>query len=279
MTWLETILLGALQGATEFLPVSSSGHLTLLQHIFGLQEPQTLFDLCLHLGTLVAVAWFFRGFLGEVLSGSAGWFIAKAGRRRPDDAQSGAIRIVLLVAVSTVVTGVMGVTIGHRVKEFCAHPHAVGAFLMVTGAMLLATHPSLPWMRRVSAPRPLANMPWWQAVVIGLVQGLSASFRGISRSGSTITSGRVLGLTPDDAARFSFLLFFPAIIGGTVIEMRHGWPVGESAEPVNALVGGLVAMGVGLVALRFLLALLRKGRFFWFGPYCLMVGAFAILAL
>jgi len=279
MSWLETILLGVLQGATEFLPVSSSGHLTLLQNLFGLQEPQTLFDLCLHLGTLVAVAWFFRGFLCELLCGAAGWLKAVTLRRRPDDVQSGAARIILLMAVSTVVTGLMGFTIGHQVKEFCANPHAVGSFMMVTGVMLLATHPALPWMRRSSEPRPLSLMPWWQALVIGFIQGLSASFRGISRSGSTITTGRVLGLTPDDAARFSFLLFFPAIIGGTVVEMRHGWPAGESAEPLNALVGGLVAMGVGLIALRFLLAVLRKGSFFWFGPYCLLVGVFAILAL
>lgn len=279
MSWFEAILLGILQGTTEFLPVSSSGHLTLLQHLFDIQEPQTLFDLCLHLGTLVAVAWFFRSFLGRLLSDAFGWCAARIGHRQPTDAQSGAMRVVLLVTVATAVTGGMGVTLGHAFEEFCAHPHAVGGFLMVTGTMLLATHPALPWMRPATTPQPLTVMPWWKAVVIGVVQGLSASFRGISRSGSTITAGRVLNLTPDDAAHFSFLLFFPAIIGGTAIEMRHGWPAGEAAQPLQAMVGGVVAMFVGLLALRSLLGVLRKGSFFWFGPYCLVIGAVAILAL
>jgi len=268
MDWLEAALLGVLQGATEFLPVSSSGHLALAEHLFGAQAPQTLFDLCLHLGTLVAVIAFFMRPIGDVLTGSAGWAWARLKGAAPTPGQTAAIRIAGLVVLASVPAGVVGFTAGHDLEALATDPTMVGAFLIANGCLLLTTLPTflgkVPW-------KPLERFPWLAALLVGLAQSL-AILRGVSRSGSTITAARHLGLSPDDAARFSFFLFIPAILGALVLEFAGGWPEGGRMGPGQAWLGGAVALVTGVLALRLLMRVLRAGKLYWFGPYCIALG-------
>lgn len=270
MTWVEVIALGVLQGLTEFLPVSSSGHLSLLQHYFGVREPQTLFDLCLHLGTLVAVLWFFRGVVGDVVAGTVGWVVARARGGAATPEQSDAARLAGLVFLASLPTAAIGVLLGSRMESWSSRPSVTGALLVFNGLVLLST--------RIFPPLPttsLARFPVGKALLVGVVQGV-AILRGVSRSGSTIVAASHLGMAGPDAARFSFLLFVPAVVGGFALEMRHGWPEAGLVDPWRAGVGGLVAAVVGFLALSLLMRALAVGRLYWFGPYCIAVGCAAL---
>ncbi len=271
MTWIEVIALGVLQGLTEFLPVSSSGHLSLMEHHFGVREPQTLFDLCLHLGTLVAVLWFFRGVVVEVVVGTVGWASARLRGKPAAPRQAEAARLAGLVVLASLPTGAIGVILGSRMEAWSSHPPVTGALLIVNGLVLLST--------LAFQPRPrssIAGFSAWKALLVGVAQGF-AILRGVSRSGSTIVAASHLGMGGQDAARFSFLLFLPAVLGGFVLEARHGWPDAGLVDPWRAGVGGLVAAAVGVLALRLLMRALSAGRLYWFGPYCLAVGCAALL--
>ncbi len=270
MTWMEVIGLGVVQGLTEFLPVSSSGHLSLLEHHFGVREPQTLFDLCLHLGTLVAVLWFFRGVVGDVVGGTVGWAAARLRGRPAAPGQSEAARLAGLVVLATLPTGAIGVLLGSRMEAWSSHPPVTGALMIFNGFVLLST------LRFPSRPgTSLAGFSAWKALLVGVAQGV-AILRGVSRSGSTIVAASHLGMGGQDAARFSFLLFLPAVIGGFVLEARHGWPEAGLVDPWQAGVGALVAAAVGVVALSILMRVLAAGRLYWFGPYCIVVGCAAL---
>lgn len=270
MTWWEVIALGVLQGLTEFLPVSSSGHLSLLEHLFGVREPQTLFDLCLHLGTLTAVLWFFRGVVAEVATGSMGWVVARARGRPAAARQSEAARVAGLVLLASAPTGAIGVLWGSHMEAWSSRPWVTGALLIANGCVLLST-----LLVRARAATPLAGFSAWKALLVGAAQGV-AILRGVSRSGSTIVAASHLGMGGQDAARFSFLLLLPAVIGGLVLEARHGWPEAGIVDPERAVVGGLVAAVVGVAALRVLMRVLAAGRLYWFGPYCIAVGCAAL---
>jgi len=273
MTWIETAALGVLQGATEFLPVSSSGHLALAEHALGANRPQTLFDLYLHIGTLLAVLLFFFRPLRDVVFGSCGWLHALARGRRPTPEQASAARMAGLVAAGSVPAGVVGFWFGHRMESLAADPDVVGGLLIVNGLILLST---LPAFTSRSRRNRATGLTWIGAVVVGLAQS-TAILRGISRSGATITAARHLGLSPDDAARFSFFLFIPAVLGALIFVLSGGWPEGGVESPAQAAVGGIVAMVTGVLALRLLMRVLRAGKLYWFGPYCISVGLLTVI--
>lgn len=269
MDWPEVIFLGVLQGLTEFLPVSSSGHLALLEHHFGVREPQTLFDLFLHLGTLAAVLYFFRNLVLTIAKACLVWAKARVLGQDVAAQDSAMARLALLVMLSTICTGVVGLALGDRMEAWSSEPAMTGALLVVNGLILFSS--IVPRCVRYS----LERFPWWSALLVGLVQGI-AILRGISRSGSTIVAATWLGLTKEDAAKFSFLLFMPAVVGGVALESRKGFD-GATVDLLHALAGGLVAGIVGFVALRFLMGILARGRLYWFGPYCIVLGGFALL--
>lgn len=271
MTWIEVITLAVVQGLTEFLPVSSSGHLSLLENLFGVREPQTLFDLSLHLGTMVAVTWYFREVVWDVVAGTTGWASARLRGAAPTARQSEAARLAGLVALASIPTAVIGVTLGSRMEMWSSRPSVTGALLVFNGLVLMTT---LAPSRQTST---LAGFPAWKAVLVGVAQGV-AIMRGVSRSGSTIVAATRLGMHGKDAARFSFLLFLPAVVGGFIIEARHGLPESGHVTVWQAAVGGLCAFGVGVGALALLMRALVAGRLYWFGPYCMAVGVTALLA-
>ncbi len=250
---IESALLGVLQGLTEFLPVSSSGHLVLAQSLVsGFSQPGVLFDVFLHFGTLLAVFVYFRA------------DIARLARAVLPGAAAADRKLLLLLAAATVPTGVIGVAFREPLEALFHAPRAAAVMLLVTGALL--------WVSEVAGrPRDgLDRIGWGRALAVGTVQGL-AIIPGISRSGSTIATATLLGVRPEAGARFSFLLSIPAILGAVVLQAPGIGSVSTADLGVYAA-GGVAAFAAGLVAIRFLMAAIRQGRFRWFAVYCWAVG-------
>jgi len=253
MSELEAAWLAAVQGLTEFLPVSSSGHLVILQGIMHVPRQGIAFEVVVHLGTLVAVlAVYGRDILG---------LLAGALRREP-----ASLRMLGLLALGSVPAGAAGLLLGDQVKALFDSPVTASVMLLATGGLLFATRWARPATRRPEAV---------SAVVIGLAQA-TALLPGISRSGSTISAGLFGGLDREEAARFSFLLSVPAIAGAGILELRGV----DSAElGLHLAVGFVVAAVTGYSALRLLLRFVRRGRLHLFSWYCWAAGIAGILII
>jgi undecaprenyl-diphosphatase len=268
---VEAVLLGIVQGLTEFLPISSSGHLVLLQQLLGFKEPELLFDICLHFGTLIAVcAVFFKDIRSIV---STLWhlpaLIQSAGGFKPLYAANPDIRMVALIVCGSLPTAVLGLLFHEIADRLFASVAIVGFMLLVTGTLL--------WFTRRSkvTGRPLKRVTLKDALLIGLTQGL-AILPGISRSGSTISIALFLGIDREVAGRYSFLLSLPAIMGALAL----GFDASQTAAPMPIdviLPGAFAAFGVGYLALKLLLQLVRRGQLFRFAPYCWVVGVVALV--
>ena len=277
LNYLQAILLGILQGLTEFLPVSSSGHLVILQNIFGL-EPQTpamiLFDLAVHLGTVVAVLIYFRHSLRKY---SHDLIENCKHLNHPIDSyrRSAAIRFSTLAAIAIVVTGLFYITAGDKIKEGFEKPHMVAICWLVTATLLLLTD-----IR--SRPRGgLRNFGMLAAVLVGLAQG-AALFPGISRSGATICVAVLLGLRRRWAGEFSFLIGVPAIIGATLLEgISFFANVGEydSLSWGPTLAATAISAIVGWAALALLFWMLRKAKLKYFAIYCYLIAIITLAVL
>ncbi len=259
---LQAALLGLIQGLTEFLPVSSSGHLVLFQQWLGdsffATDQALLFDLVLHVGTLLPVLWYYRADLGRIVrawlggpsgpGGLMGWLKADPDRW-----------LGFLVVVGSVPTAIIGVGLSDVFESLFHGARPVGAALLVTGALLLATR----W--RSGGSVDAAGMGIGTALIIGLAQGLAIT-PGISRSGTTIAVALFLGFDRELAARYSFLLSVPAIVGAVGLLAKDG--IALDGAGMSALaIGFVTAMVVGYLALVMLVALVRKGglhRFTWY---------------
>jgi undecaprenyl-diphosphatase len=247
-------LLGAIQGLTEFLPVSSSGHLAVAQHFIpGFHQPGVLFDLVLHLGTLLAVLIYFRT---EVMLLARGFISLKSG--------VWGRRLTMLLVLGTIPAVVVGLTLGNLVEKSFTELSVVGVGLLVTGALVLLS-------RRLSrGSRTLEQVSAADALTVGLLQS-AALVPGISRSGSTIVAGLARGLSREAAARFSFLLSIPAILGATVYEIPNASSVPGEAV-MSYVTGFITAFIVGYMAIAIVLRCLANERFHLFGYYCVAVG-------
>ena len=256
MSFLQSIFLGLLQGATEFLPVSSSGHLFLAQRLLGIREPELAFDLLLHLGTLFAVLFFLRAEIASIVSSLF--------RRDPWTAPpEWGRRDLWLGIVASVPTGIIGIAF-HKVVETDLTFGGIGARYLVLTALLLLTN--LRFRHKEDPDR----IEVWEAVAIGVIQGL-AVFPGLSRSGSTIILALLLGIAPRRAAKFSFLISIPAILGGALFTMKKG--VSQLPGIAVSAAGFFVALVVGYLALLFVERLVVKGRFQRFAPYTACLAA------
>jgi len=260
LDFLTALALGLVQGLTEFLPVSSSGHLVLAQSLFGFREPQLLFDIVLHLGTLAAVVIFVRKELAELIRTACSrvWLKPlKAWRENPS------FRLLILIVIGCLPTALIGAVFKDWLTSLFASTRAVGFALMATGFFLAATRLMGSDKTGRSLPRP------WEALAVGAAQGL-AIIPGLSRSGATIAAGLFFGLDRAQAARFSFLLFVPAVIGALGLELSR--PAGPGLDLLPAATGFLSAAAAGYLALVWLVKLLIKGRFHLFAPYCWLIG-------
>ena len=272
MTHLNALILGIIQGLTEFLPVSSSGHLVLAQHLLGMKEPILFFDVMLHLGTLVSVLFYFRKDIVLLLR-----YFLKSGEVTGVDwlpAQADAGGYLLRMIIAMIPAAVAGVAVKHTIESMFASPLTVCVNLAITGALLL-------W---ASAARPgetsAARLPYWKVLLIGIAQAFALA-PGISRSGATIAAGLLLGVRRTDAARFSFLLSIPAVAGATMLEiMKEGHNLTHAfsnATPV--LIGTVTAMLMGIAAIYLVIETLRRGRLALFAFYCWAVAIIGFIAL
>lgn len=260
----ETFILGVVQGLCEFLPVSSSGHLALLQNRFGLGgEGLLAFDLLLHCATLLAVLIFFRRDLCVLASG---WF--RGCVRRSARGEEG-WRYGWAVLAATAATGAAALPLKGAVESAMQSQIAVGSGLLVTAGLLFLV-PLFPEGER----KPYLGT----ALLVGLAQGL-AVFPGVSRSGATIAAGLFLGLAVAEAFRFSFLISIPAILGASLLEaMKLRKSGGLSSLPEGWVWAALAAFVLGWLALIMLRRLVLSGRWVYFGLYCLILGIFVIVS-
>ncbi len=250
----EAIILGIVQGLTEFFPVSSSGHLVILQGLFGLKEPQLAFDVFLHVGTLAAVLVYFRHDIR--------WLF---GKNRKD---------LVYIITASIPTFLIGFLFKDAVERFFGMPKVVGYMMLVTGLALIATTVYTRLNKHAGGKKQsVAN-----SVVIGVAQGI-AVMPGISRSGATLSAGILSGLNHHTAFRFSFLLSVPAILGATGLKAVK---IGQSlaaGDAVSFIAGALTAMVVGLFAIDVLLRLVKDNKLYLFGIYCILAGAAVIILL
>jgi undecaprenyl-diphosphatase len=263
---LKALVLGILHGATEFLPVSSSGHLVLVPWWLGWSEPSVLFDVMVHLGTLLAVLIYFR----------RDWLaLLGAGLRalRTRSTQDPEVRLLLLLIVGTVPAAVAGALLKGFFESTFAHPALAAAFLLVTALVLGFSE------RFHSSDRSLSDINTRDSLTIGLAQA-AAIFPGLSRSGSTIAAGLSQDLSRPTAARFSFLLSAPVILGAGArhaVELATGGVTVGHTMAMSILVGFVAAAVVGFLAISFLMRLVQRRRLYGFAVYCAAFGSLSLL--
>lgn len=247
MSYLGAIFLGAIQGLTEFLPISSSGHLVLLQEVLGLGETPLFFNTLVHLGTLGAVVLFFgRGLTREIRG-------------------SGVIRGIVVGTVPIVVVGLL---VQPFVKEIFGSLLVVGVGYFVTAALLF-------WSKSFSAgQKKFTELTSRQTFLLGGFQAI-AIFPGISRSGVTIVEGLSQKLSREEAFRFSFYLSIPAVLGANILQLKDLSQITFLSE---SLVGMVTAFVVGFYSLKILQRILRAGKLYYFSVYCFLVGLVSLLA-
>jgi undecaprenyl-diphosphatase len=240
--YIQAIILAIIQGITEWLPISSSGHLAIAQYLFGISPP-LFFDISLHFGTLISVvAFFWKDILNLV----------------------NRVEMILFIVIASVPTAIIGLTMKDFFAGFYNEIWLVGIALLLTGAFLYLTK----YAKSGKTLNPKL------ALIIGIAQGLAVA-PGISRAGSTIGAGMLLGIDRELAARFSFILSIPAILGATVIE---GADLALSSIEIGpTLLGIIVAAIVGYLTIGFLLGIIRKGNFSMFSYYCFALGIITII--
>jgi undecaprenyl-diphosphatase len=268
MTIIQAIILGAIQGLSEFIPISSSAHLVITQSIMGWKIPEQdafIFDVLVHLGTLVAVVIYFRKDLWEILRA----FISGIVNKRPffEDAS----RLGWILILATIPSIIVGFIFQSQVEVAFSSPLFAGIFLSVTAILL--------FMAEIigNRSRKLDKINWKDGLIIGLFQAISL-LPGISRSGSAITGGMVRNLDRPSSARFSFLLSIPAIVGAValaIVDLIHS---PNYALQIPTLIAGFIVSGlVGYLSIRWLLSFLAKRPLYIFSVYCLVVSLIIII--
>lgn len=272
MNYAQALLLGAIQGITEFLPVSSSGHLVLARTLLGVTLPGITFEIMVHLGTLLAVIIFFRGDIWRIIAALFGEVFGGSSRRRKGVWKNSESRLALLVFVGTIPATIVALLLRQRIEKAFGSPVLVSVAFLVTGLVLWRSEGAKKGRRRE------ADLKLGDAVVIGIVQA-AAIAPGLSRSGLTIAYGLKRRFDRSLAARFSFLLSIPAVGGAVVLDLSHvlkakttlPWPV------IGA--GALAAAITGLFSISITLRAVKTGSFRYFALYCWAVGASALVFL
>lgn len=264
MSFIQSILLGILQGLTEFIPVSSSGHLVLFQHFFGIGDSSDIgFELFLHLGTLLAVLIYFRKTLWELFKSLFCW-----GNTVNREQHRKNRTLVYYLLISTLATGAVYLICGDYFELAFALPMLVAFFLLLTGSIVFLSD------YFTDKGIPSSNLGFFKAIIIGLGQGI-AIIPGISRSGTTIAYALATGMKRKDAAQYSFLLSIPAILAGNLSAYKELVTL-NSALAVNYFAGFISSFLVGYLVIAFLIRLIEMSRLKYFGIYCWVAGLISI---
>ena len=261
MDWLQALILGLIQGLTEYLPVSSSGHLAIGSYLFGINgEDNLAFTIVVHVATVLStfvilwseIDWIFRGLFKFKMNDETKYF--------------------LNIVVSMIPIGIVGVFFKDTVEEI------FGSGLLIVGCMLLLTALLLTFSY-FAKPRVKENISWKDALIIGLAQAC-AVIPGLSRSGSTIATGLMLGNKKEKMAQFSFLMVIPPILGEAlldVIKMAKGHNPFGDVSTIALVVGFVAAFVSGCMACKWMINIVKKGKLIYFGIYCAIAGAVTII--
>lgn len=264
MTWFEALVLGVVQGLTEFLPISSSGHVLIASQIFGWSDPGAAFTAVMQIGTESAVIIYFRADIARI---AAAWWrsIRSSEARGTADA-----RIGWLVIVGSLPIGVLGVVFTRQIETVARNLWLVAIMLIVFGILLGIAD------RFGQRTRPIESLTWRNGIALGFAQAF-ALIPGVSRSGATITGGLLLGLTREAATRYAFLLAIPAVLASGLYEATK---IGEGPAPEwgPTLVATAIAFVIGYAVIAWLLRYLRTGSYLPFVLYRIGLGA-VVLAL
>lgn len=274
MSLLMSIFLGIVQGVAEFLPISSSGHLAIFENFFKLQnieESHMLFDVLLHLGTLVAVIIVYRSDIKEMIVELVAFFREIGSREQREERPSSKRRQLLLLVVACLPL-VVGFFIGDLIEMLRASNLAIGIALLITGLILFLAD------KYGNGKKTEKNASVWDALIVGLAQ-IFGTIPGISRSGITISAGLFSGFSREFAVRFSFLLSIPAVIGANVLTLVKAVGAGIDTSLIPVYLAGVVTAAVcGFFAIKLINYLVDKNKFGKFSYYCWAVGLIVIVA-
>ena len=290
MTVFQSIILGLIQGIAEFLPISSSGHLQVVQKLFKLEEVPLLYDIILHVATLLAVCIFFRKKIANLFCVLYRWILKKTEPNSIDETDfiSGTDergrKAIIAVLISTLVTGVIGIFTKKlidndqiSIKITCAG-FIVTALLLIFSSLLEKF--SAKTMTQKKELRQQKGISALQAVIIGIMQGFG-TLPGISRSGSTIAGAQLSGVKRETAGEFSFIISIPAILGAFVLELKDflETKAEQTLNIVAVIAGSLSAFVFGYLALAFLMKIIKKGKLEFFACYLIPLGILGIIFL
>ena len=262
MDWLQALILGIIQGLTEYLPVSSSGHLAIGQAFFGMDngEENLMFTVAVHVATVLStlvvlwreIEWLFKGVIKCEMNAET--------------------KYLLNIVVSMIPVGIVGLFFKDQVEEvFGSGLLLVGFCLLITASLLIFSY--------YSRPRKKEHISWKDALIIGIAQAV-AVLPGVSRSGSTIATGIMLGNKKEQLAQFSFLMVIPPILGEALLDVlkaMKGEAVMGSIEVLPLIVGFLAAFLSGCLACKMMINLVKRGKLIYFGVYCAILGSLVIL--
>ncbi|MBR2952760.1 MAG: undecaprenyl-diphosphate phosphatase [Clostridia bacterium] len=280
MSLIKAIILGFVQGVTEFLPVSSSGHLSLFQHFLGVSgEGSLLFSVLLHLGTLIAVFVVFYKtifeLIGEAFSLLKDIFTGKFKFKQ----LTGKKKMLVMFVISCVPLLFLLIPVGNDMKlmdylsQFSEDNSILleGFCFIFTGVLLLTSS----YISKNNKLNKEINTP--QAFVIGIAQAIAAGFPGVSRSGSTISTGMICGVPKSNMVEYSFILGIPAIIVANIVELKDAIEMNAEFEVLPTIIGVIVAAVVGVGCIKLLQWILKKDMWKYFGFYCLTIGVVSII--
>ncbi|MEA2077733.1 MAG: undecaprenyl-diphosphatase UppP [Candidatus Marinimicrobia bacterium] len=265
MEYLKIIILAIIQGLTEFLPVSSSGHLALAEYLLGIESPGVTLEVFLHFGTFMSVAVIFWKDIVKILIAFFGnfWKVWKypTVMKENEDFTMG-----IYIILSMIPAGIVGLLFEEQIDGLFDNILIVGIALIVTGTMLFLTQ----W-----AQNEKRHLKGWRVFLMGLAQAI-AIIPGISRSGSTVSTGMFLGMPREKVAKFSFLMALPLIFGATIMKAKDAFAT-EGFIWSGIIIGTVTSFLFGYFAVKWLLRAIIKGRLYMFGFYCLIIGFLAII--
>ncbi len=278
MTVLQGILLGILQGIAEFLPISSSGHLAVAQKFFKLEDLPLLYDVMLHLATLLAVVLFFRKKIWGLLKVLGRWIARKEPKATENEqdflcgTEERGRRTIVAIIITTFITGAIGIFTSKLIPELSIKVTCAG--FIITACLLMF---SSFWEKRrltkqnVAEDKSEKGISWKQAIVVGFMQGVG-TLPGISRSGSTIAGSQLCGINRAAAGEYSFIVSIPAILGAFVLEIKDLGQMSSMVGAAQLAAGCLSAFISGYFALAVLMKIIKKGKLEWFACYLIPLG-------
>ncbi len=255
---IDAVTLGLIQGFTEFLPISSSGHLVLAKNTMGIIEVPILFDVFYHFATLLSIFAVYRKDIKNIFDS----FLGLTGIIKNDSIDKENINLIKCLIIGTIPAGTAGLLFEDQIKGFFNSVEAVSIALMITGLILISTK-FIKYGEK--------NYKTGSAIIVGLCQVL-ALFPGISRSGTTITGSLWLRIKPQDAVKFSFFLAIPVVLGANILEFSHISVEELKSSILLLLSGGTAAFISGYAAILAVKRLIETGKFFVFGIYCILIG-------